>query len=153
MVEDFLELCCCFVALMCSKKGFSSHIDRIQIRPIVTTKRRQPQFKWSSDSKNIDRLLRVCTKERKLCTKSRQVIQLQERIFGKPLAQIICQGACSVHFPCIGKSQRQGVVHIPPGRTSLRESDLLPCPDYVSEQRFPQRRRSVVGCRSFLFRC
>src|SRR5439155_812579 len=105
MIEDLLKLCGSFPATVSRKKGFSAHINGIQIRPVVTTKSRQTQLIRSSDPKNIDRLLRVCTKERNLCAKSRQVIQLQERIFGKPLAQIICQGARSVRVPCIGKGQ------------------------------------------------
>src|SRR5437868_10701375 len=35
MVEDFLKLCCRFAALMCGKIGFSSHINGVQIRPII----------------------------------------------------------------------------------------------------------------------
>jgi len=59
MVEDFLKLCDRFAALMSSKVGFSSHIDRIQIRPVVKPKGGQTKFIRGSNFKSIKRLLRV----------------------------------------------------------------------------------------------
>src|SRR6267143_6060211 len=84
VVENFLELGCGLLSLMCGNIGFTSHINGVQIGPVVIVKRRQPQFIRSSDPKSIKRLLRVCTKERKLSAKCRQVIELYDRILRKP---------------------------------------------------------------------
>jgi hypothetical protein len=59
MVEDFLKLCRGFIALMCSKIGFSAHINGVQIGSIVNANRRQTKLVRRSDPKNIKRLLRV----------------------------------------------------------------------------------------------
>src|SRR5258708_6406171 len=59
MVEDFLELCCCFATLICSKIGFSAYINRVQIGPIVKANRWQAKFIRSSDPKNSKPLLRI----------------------------------------------------------------------------------------------
>jgi len=58
MVEDFLKLCCRFAALMSGKVGFSSQIDRIQIRH-CKTESRQAELIRRSDLQRIKRLLRV----------------------------------------------------------------------------------------------
>src|SRR6266568_3195841 len=91
--------------------------------------------------------------KRKLCAKSGQVIELYDRVLRKPLPQIISQGLRLARAPSIGKGQRQAVIHIPPRRTSLRENGLLSCYICVSEQRFPQGRRSIVGCSPFFLPC
>src|SRR6266581_9700315 len=91
--------------------------------------------------------------ELKLSAKCRQVIELYDRVLRKPLAQIISQDLRQARIPCIGKGQCQAVIHIPPRRTSLRENGLLPCYICVSEQRFPQGRRSIVGCSPFFLPC
>ena len=61
MVEDFLKLCCCFFALVGRKVALSSHIHRIQIRPVVKPRSRQTKFIWSSDLQSIQRLTRPPT--------------------------------------------------------------------------------------------
>src|ERR1700687_5608903 len=91
--------------------------------------------------------------ELKLCAKSGQVIELYDRVLLKPLAQIISQGLCLARVSCIGKGQRQAVIHISPRRTSLRENGLLSCSVCVSEQCFPQGGRSIVCCRRFFLPC
>src|SRR5271169_1667912 len=122
---------------MRGKISFTAHVNRVQIGPVVIVKRRQPQFIRRSGSKNNQRLLGGCMKERYLCVKSGQVIELYDRVLRKPLAQIISQGSRLARVPRIGKGQRQAVIHISPRRTSLRESGLLSCSTCISEQRFP----------------
>src|SRR5579863_5826080 len=92
MVDDFLELRSRLAALMCSKIGFTSHINRIQVGPVVTVNRRQTKLIRSSGPKNLQGLWWVCTAESQFCAQSGQVIELYDGVLRKPLAQIISQG-------------------------------------------------------------
>src|ERR1700675_4689232 len=91
--------------------------------------------------------------ESELCAKSGQVIELYDRVLRKPLAQIISQGLRLACVPCIRKGQHQAVIPISPRCTCLRENGLLSCSVCVSEQRFPQGGRTLVGCRRCFLPC
>lgn len=66
MVEKFLELGC-FAALMCSKIGFTAHIDRREKKDDVS-------FRLGAT-----------------CTQGRQVVELDESIVREALAQVFGQ--------------------------------------------------------------
>ena len=59
MVEDFLKLCCGLVAPMCGKIRFSAHIDGVQVRPVIKSRRRQTELIGRSNPENVKGLLRV----------------------------------------------------------------------------------------------
>src|SRR6516225_11907179 len=91
MVEDFLKLCRSLSALVLRKVGFASHINGIQIGPVVKANGGETKFIRSRALQNAECLPWVCVFERKLRPKSRLIIQLHSCVFGESLAQIVGQ--------------------------------------------------------------
>src|SRR6202011_1633920 len=89
MVEEFLKFFCRFNASVRRKKRFSSHIDRIQIGPVIKAKRRQTKFMRSSDLQSIKRPLRVRAVQCQLCAKSRKEIELYDCVFVEARTKIV----------------------------------------------------------------
>ena len=89
VVEDFLELCRSFAASMRSKVGFSSHIDRIEIGPVVKARRWQTKFIRGRGLQISKSLRRICMHKGQLCAKGCKVIELHERVFAECFVEIV----------------------------------------------------------------
>src|SRR5215472_12401550 len=112
VVEDFLEFCRCFAASMRRKIGFSTHINGIQIGPVVKANGGETKFIRSRALQNAKCLPWVCVFERKLRPKSWLIIRLHSCVFGESLAQIVSQYLRSVSFACIGKGKSKPIIRI-----------------------------------------
>src|SRR5215831_15415505 len=91
MIEDFLKLRGCFAAVMRSKVRLASHIDRIQIGPVVKAECWQAKFIWCGGPKNLKRLTRIGIVEFKLGAKRWKIIELHDRGLPESLVQITFQ--------------------------------------------------------------
>src|SRR5690242_5947082 len=149
MVQDFLKLCCGFAASMCGKIGFPSHINGVQIRPVVKATSRQTEFIRSSALETVNRLLRIRMDKRQLGAKGRKVIELYIRVFNKPFFETLYEslGLCVLPIP---RCQPESIIDV----ASARRRHCNPCLFWsfgsIAKQAFAQSRHGLVGCRSFL---
>src|SRR5271156_3005412 len=87
--------------------------------------------------------------ERKLRSKGWDVIELDERVFRKSLAQFIGKRSRASVVPCIRQGERNPVQHITACRARLAQIASRSCFGCVAEQGFPQARQSSVPGGSF----
>src|SRR5271156_5516198 len=87
--------------------------------------------------------------ERKLRSKGWDVIELDERVFRKSLAQFIGKRSRASVVPCIRQGERNPVQHITACRARLAQIASPSCFGCVAEQGFPQGRQSSEPGGSF----
>src|SRR6516164_499022 len=112
-IQYFLKLGCGPPSLMSHKKCRPSNVDGIHAGPEHATTPRNPQLIGRCGSQYLNRLFHTThSVQRKLCTQCRQIIELHNRVFRKPPAQILCQRAWHIRIPVQCERKCRNVLRI-----------------------------------------
>src|SRR5215510_1369727 len=134
MVEDLLKLRCRLFTPMRRQISFPTHINGIQIRPVVKTQGREPKFVGNCDVKGMKRVWRTGAKKRELATQSGQIIELCNCIFRELLIQTLGDSLRSFGVSRIRESECDSEAQVSPERPCPKVRGLLARSGDVTEQ-------------------
>src|ERR1700739_1198974 len=144
MVEDLLELGGGLATLTRSQIGFATDKDWKHRGPIQINGSRRPKLRGWCTPKTLNGPRGISFVERKLSADARQIIELHNCVFRKPLVQIVDQRFRSRILPGVGKRERSKILQIACGRELQCQSGASPRFVSVAEPGFSQSRRARV---------
>src|SRR5260370_630926 len=148
MVEYLLELGGGLATLTRSQIGFATHKDWKHSSPIQINGSRRPKLIRCGGTKTLNGARSISFVERKLSADARQIIELHNCVFRKPLVQIVGQRFRSRVIPGVRKRERSKIQQIAVGRELQCQSGASPRFVGVAEPGFSQSGGTRVegGC-------
>src|SRR5258705_2988522 len=109
MIKDLLEFGGSLASLMRSQIGFATHKDRKHCGPIQSNGFRHPKLVRCRGPKTLNGARSISFVERELSADARQVIELHNCVFRKPLVQIVRQRFRARVLPGVGQRERSQI--------------------------------------------